>query len=199
MNKQDESIKAPEQPFRLNANNQPWPTEEEARNEMRVQGLSPDTWTVARAVQGDGFCLMTFKYIVEMQARRDRESLKVADKTPMKFFKISVHTTADPLKQDQISQPVVVNGELLMLFLNSKTIVKQPFLEALNNSLRPNMVPNKDGKEHDTTRIIGWRGRVNYSIDGEATEAEYRDYAAKNKDRFEKFQIERTREQPERQ
>ena len=182
----------------LNADNLPWHTEQEAANEFRMQDLKHDTWTVARAPGGEGFCLMTFRHILELQRHRDQESMQRASLVPKKYWKIKVLTSADPLKQDQVSHPVLVNGELKVLFLNHNAIIEDSFLECLNNSVRPNLVPKTGRPDGDMTEAVGWRGRINFSVIGEATEAEWQAYRANNKDRFERFQIERSKEPQQR-
>jgi len=190
----EDTLKAPTQSIVFNTDSLPWTTEAEAANEMRARRLDRETWMIARAPQGDGWVLMTFKYALEQQQRRDRESIQVAKSTPQKYWHIKVDTSADISKEGQIAQPVMVNGELLVLYLNSAAIVSDQFLEALNNSVRPNMQPRTNRKDGDTFEIIGWKGRINFSVLKEATKAEYDEYSSRNKDRFERFQLERSRE-----
>jgi len=192
----DGEIKAQSSPFIFNANNEPFKNPDEAKNEFRVRKLSTDTWTIIRTQSGDGFVIAKIVWVYEQAIKRQNEGIKKPDAGPRKYWKISVHASGDPLKPDQISQPVVVNGEVKILYLNSKAIVDDCFLEVLNNSVRPNMAPRTGRKDGDTFELIGWKSRVNFSVIGEATQAEYDEYSKKNKDRFDKFQLEQAKEQP---
>ena len=196
----DASDQPAQPPYILNSDGNPFPTEQEAAAEFRQRKLSHDTWMIARSsLAGGGYCLMTFKYAMEQNAKRQREATQAKPAAPMKYWRLKVLTSGDPYKPNQVSHTVIVNGEIRMLYLNSEPIVNDAFREALDNAIRPNLQPTTDRRDGETTRQVGWRHRINYSIIGEATKTEYDEYCKRNKDRFARFQIERTREQPAQQ
>ena len=167
-----------------------WPTEQEAKDEFRQRKLDQNTWGITRSQKGEGFCIMTFRMMMELQKRRDLEYKTAAAKStkPQKFFHVKIGTSADANKRDMLSLVIGLNGVNTLLMLNSRCVLSESQIEILENARTENWVPLPDGGPDGKTFVKrGWQDRVNFSKEGPATDKEWQEYQAKNKTKFDAF------------
>jgi hypothetical protein len=172
----------------------------DAMDEMRTRKLDPETWMVARSPKNDGFCLMTFRFAMERDARRksEIESARNANKKPMRYFRVKFGVSIDPLKPDQATQPILVNGEVITITLGRQYILPESYIEVLENARTLNIMPatssesdtnflkTKDGKAYE---IRGHKDRVAWTRLEEVTREDYLKERARNQDVFRDWQI----------
>ncbi len=167
-----------------------WDSAADAQAEFRQRQLDPGKWAVTRSPRGDGYCIMTFRNIVEMKRKMDdaAKNQAAATKTPMKFHHVRIGTSADVDKKDMLTLPIGLNGMFTSLMLNSRCILSEAQIEVLENARTENWVPLPDGGPDGKTFVKrGLKDRVNYSILEPATQKEWQDYQAKNKTRFDAY------------
>jgi len=167
-----------------------WDNAADAQAWFRQQQLDSDKWAVARSPRGDGYCIMTFRALEELRRSREEESRSAAavQKTPMKYHKVRIGTSADADKKDMLTLPIGLNGQFTALMLNSQCILSEAQIEVLENARTENWVPLPDGGPDGKTFVKrGFKDRINYSVLGPATQKEWSEYQAKNKTRFDSF------------
>ena len=177
-----------------------FPKESDAMDDMRSRKLDPETWMVARSPKNDGFCLMTFRFAMERDARRrsEIENARNSNKKPMKYFRVKFGASIDPLKQDQATQPLLVNGEVISISLGKVYILPESYIEVLENARTLNIIPatssesdtnflkTKDGKAYE---IRGHKERVAWTRMEEVSKADYEKERSHNRDLFRDWQI----------
>ena len=169
-----------------------WPTEEEAKVEFRQRSLDKNKWAVAVSPLGiqDGYVLMTYKLILDIKAKSEAEHRAVVTNTkiPQKYYRISFGSSADASKPDQVAQPIICNGMIFVAYLGKTAIAPEWVLEVLQNHIVDNLRPEINKFENEAITAQGKKSRVNYSVLGESTEAEFMAYREKNKERFGAYQ-----------
>jgi hypothetical protein len=174
-----------------------WLLEGDAKAEFRQRKLESNTWGITRSQKGEGFCIMTFRMMLELQKRRQEEYrlANIANQKPMKYFHVHIGTSADSDKRDMLNLVVGLNGVNTLLMLNSRCVLSEAQIEILENARTENWVPLPDGgPDGKTFSKRGWKDRVNYSKEGSATEQEWRDYQLRNKTKFDAFVAEQSKE-----
>ena len=141
-----------------------------------------------------------FRFAMERDVRKraEVENARNANKKPMKYFKVRFGVSIDPLKQDQATQPILVNGEVISVTLGKVYILPESHIEVLENTRVPNIMPatssesdtnflkTKDGKAYE---IRGHKDRVAWTKMEEVTKKEYEKERARNRDLFRDWQI----------
>jgi len=167
-----------------------WDSASDAQAEFRQRQLDPGKWAVTRSPRGDGYCIMTYRAIIEMKQKREEEARATAsaNKAPRKYHHVRIGTNADADKKDTLTLTLGLNGQFTSLMLNSKCILSDVQLEILDNARVENWVPLPNGgMDGKTFSQRGMKDRVNFSILGPATEQEWKEYQDKNKTRVEAF------------
>ena len=172
-------------------------TEEAAKAEFRQRRLDAATWGITRSQKDEGYCIMTFRMVVELRKRAEEEAraTALANVKPMTYYHVHIGSSADSDKRDMLSIPVILNGLCTLLMLNSECILSEAQIEILENSRTENWIPLPNGGPDGKTFVKrGYKERVNWNKVRPATVEEFRDYQAKNSDKFAKFVAEQSKE-----
>jgi hypothetical protein len=87
---------------------------------------------------------------------------------PEKFYRVQISPRTHEDEEERV--PVGVNNDVLYIRRGETVVLPRRFLEVFDNSL----VPIYSGKSNsDGRQQVGMHRRVNYTMLGEATEAEY--------------------------
>ena len=168
-------------------------SETEALAEMRLRKLDTALWTIARNPNGDGFCLVTFKKIVELQRQRDsdaRRQIGAGGKPPV-YIEVHFGPNMDPSKPDKQTETIMVNGAPRLITLGMKAIITDADLEVIEHATVENWVP-KDTPDGRPVMQAGYKPRVSVTVlRRNVSKAEYEADRKKNTERFNQFQAER--------
>jgi hypothetical protein len=167
-----------------------WDSASDAQAEFRQRQLDPGKWAVTRSPRGDGYCIMTYRTILDIKQKVADKLLATAaaNKAARKYHHVRIGTNADADKKDTLTLTIGLNGQFTSLMLNSKCILSDVQIEVLENARVENWVPLPNGGMDGKTFVQrGMKDRVNFSILGPATEQEWKEYQDKNKTRVEAF------------
>ena len=164
-----------------------------AMAEFRQRKLNSDEWTVARNPTGDGFCLMTFRKIVELQRSRDSDAKRQlgAGGKPPEYIEVQFGPNMDPSKPDKQTEVISVNGQPRVITLGMKAIITDADLEVIEHATVDNWVP-KDTPDGPPIMKAGFKPRVSVNVlRKNVSKKEYEEDRKKNSERFNQFQAER--------